>query len=340
MSLDKSSGIKTVYMDVVQLANLIEKCFIQGADEKQLAQVKETIKGQTFHICAYTKEEYELRVGKYHIGIFSLNCRKVWVYDKRENVCYELKRGRWFIQLRDAVYENLELAGRRKNMICPNCGKEITGNSKYCIQCGADLDEIVSSEVLESGKKKRFMRRLAKILIILAVVFAAFCIICWINNRSREQEEGDNYNSSYEDNSISDDTYENEDEYENFDDAEENEYAESEYTEPDEMEYEDYDSSHTMEYSYEEDQCSMRLILNYEAEDRGTATIEYTEDTDIGSSCNVSGTFEENQDLTGIISLDSGENLFYEVDMETNPASIELTSSNGDTIVLWNNFDY
>lgn len=48
MFLDKMLGIKTVYMDVEPMAELIDRCFIQGAEKEQLDQVRATIKGKFF----------------------------------------------------------------------------------------------------------------------------------------------------------------------------------------------------------------------------------------------------------------------------------------------------
>lgn len=110
MLAEKLMGIKTVYMDVEQLAEAIDRYFIQGADRQKLEEIRATIKGSFFFIRRYYKGNLQLEVSNYRIWYWPIKTRYVWIYDKDKDTYYELKKGRRFKKLRKAVYERLDKA--------------------------------------------------------------------------------------------------------------------------------------------------------------------------------------------------------------------------------------
>lgn len=149
MLAEKLMGIKTVYMDVEQLAEAIDQYFIQGADRQKLEEIRATIKGSFFFIRRYCKGNLQLEVSNYRIWYWPINSRYVWIYDKDKDTYYELKKGRWFKKLRKAVYERLDKAkagvGIQNKIVCPKCGKENTPDSRFCEGCGAELQAVSKS---------------------------------------------------------------------------------------------------------------------------------------------------------------------------------------------------
>lgn len=144
MLVEKLMGVKTVYVDVEQLAEVIDRYFIQGANEQQLQEVRKIVKGNFFLAGTYERGDYKMMVSHYLIRYWPLHCRFVWIYDKNSDVYYELKKRRWFKKLRKAVYERLDRAKagagmQVKRIFCTNCGKENTADSKFCEGCGAEL---------------------------------------------------------------------------------------------------------------------------------------------------------------------------------------------------------
>ena len=193
MFLDKMLGIKTVYMDVEPMAELIDRCFIQGAEKEQLDQVRATIKGKFFLIQQYTKGDYQLRVSEYKIRYFPFNLRTVWVYDQKNDTFYELRHRRWYKKIRKAVYERLDCAvSGKRNLFCPQCGVVISVGSDFCSNCGGKLSngKTVVSQQAETQKKSVWKKIGVIILIVVFAIIVLFgiLVLCTPDQEQRIKE--------------------------------------------------------------------------------------------------------------------------------------------------------
>lgn len=98
---------ETIRLPYEEMANIVERAFISGADDAFLSKVRKTAKGGI----AVRKEmksaddRYVFHVGSRPTGLIWMASKPVWIFDNETNKFYQLdKNGKWkkFFKMVDA----------------------------------------------------------------------------------------------------------------------------------------------------------------------------------------------------------------------------------------------
>ena len=88
------------------------------------------------------------------------------------------------------------------------------------------------------------------------------------------------------------------------------------------------------DFLYEDAECELKISLCYQNVESGTVIVKYEDYGDEDNSLNTSGTFEECVDGTGVMYLDTGDSLQYDVDLSSDPISLTVNSEDGTEVTL------
>ncbi len=98
---------ETIRLPYEEMANIVERAFISGADDAFLAKVRKTAKGGVMVRKEMKSADgrYDFYVGARPHGLIWMASKPVWIFDNETNKFYQLdKNGRWkkFFKMVDA----------------------------------------------------------------------------------------------------------------------------------------------------------------------------------------------------------------------------------------------